>query len=103
MALLGGVFLPASALSALRKDVEGRTTTLSDRSLPSLTVRQAAVAEALRHGKSNKIIAYELSMCENTVKVHIRTILKKLNATNRTEAAFKLNSAALAYDQSLAV
>jgi DNA-binding NarL/FixJ family response regulator len=27
-------------------------------------------------------------MCESTVKVHIRNIMKKLNATNRTEVAY---------------
>ena len=95
MALLGGVFLPASAASALRRTVELRSAQVPDKGLASLTLRQAAVAEALRHGKSNKIIAYELNMSENTVKVHIRSILKKLHATNRTEAAFRLNSAAL--------
>ncbi len=56
------------------------------------TARQAAVIEALRRGKANKIIAYELSMCESTVKVHIRNIMKKLNATNRTEVAYKMDT-----------
>ena len=51
------------------------------------TARQAAVVEALRHGKPNKIIAYELNMRESTVKVHIRN-MKKLHATNRTEVAY---------------
>jgi len=54
------------------------------------TPRQAAVVEALRQGKPNKIIAYELDMRESTVKVHIRHIMKKLNATNRTQVAFML-------------
>jgi DNA-binding NarL/FixJ family response regulator len=56
-----------------------------------LTARQTSVANALRQGKANKIIAYELNMCESTVKVHIRSIMKKLHATNRTEVAYKLN------------
>ena len=56
------------------------------------SVRQFAVADALRRGKANKIIAYELNMSESTVKVHIRNIMKKHKATNRTEAAFKLNA-----------
>ena len=60
--------------------------------LQDLTSRQAAVAEALRRGKANKTIAYELNMCESTVKVHIRSIMRKLQAKNRTEAAFKLNA-----------
>ena len=37
------------------------------------------------------MIAAQLDMQENTVKVHVRNILKKLNATNRTHAAFVAN------------
>jgi len=55
------------------------------------TTRQAAVIEALKRGKANKIIAYELEMRESTVKVHVRNIMKKLKATNRTEVAYKAN------------
>jgi DNA-binding NarL/FixJ family response regulator len=46
------------------------------------------VVEAIRQGKPNKIIAYELAMCESTVKVHVRTIMKKLKARNRTQIAY---------------
>ena len=48
--------------------------------------------ERLRQGKQNKIIAYELGMCESTVKVHIRLIMKKLNARNRTQVVLLTNS-----------
>jgi DNA-binding NarL/FixJ family response regulator len=40
-------------------------------------------------GKPNKIIAYELGMSESTVKVHVRNIMQKMGATNRTQAAYK--------------
>lgn len=60
--------------------------------LQNLTPRQADVAEGIRRGKSNKVIAYELDMCESTVKVHVRNIMRKLNVSNRTEAAFQLHS-----------
>jgi hypothetical protein len=40
-------------------------------------------------GCSNKLIAYELRMCESTVKVHIRHIMKKLNVSNRTQVVLK--------------
>jgi Bacterial regulatory proteins, luxR family len=36
-------------------------------------------------GKPNKTIAFELQMSESTVKVHIKSIMSKMNATNRTE------------------
>ena len=52
------------------------------------TPRQMEVLACLREGKSNKIIAHELDMCESTVKVHVRHIMKKLKATNRTQVAY---------------
>lgn len=87
----GGVFLTARSLRALRNSVGPRNAVPPDLG-QQLTWRQAAVADALRRGKANKVIAYELNMCESTVKVHIRNIMKKMHASNRTEAAYKLNS-----------
>ena len=52
-----------------------------------------AVVNALRQGKANKTIAFELNMCESTVKVHVRNIMRKLKATNRTEVAYIYNKA----------
>jgi len=49
------------------------------------TPRQTQVLERLQRGLTNKVIAYELDMCESTVKVHVRNIMKKLKATNRTQ------------------
>ena len=45
-------------------------------------------------GKPNKIIAFELNMRVSTVKVHLRNIMKRLNATNRTEVAYITNQLA---------
>ena len=42
---------------------------------------------SLRSGHQNKIIAHELGISESTVKVHLRNIMKKLNASNRTQVA----------------
>ena len=53
----------------------------------SLTTRQIAVLSHLQQGKANKIIAHELRMSESTVKVHVRNIMRKMGATNRTQAA----------------
>jgi len=50
------------------------------------------VVRALCRGKANKVIAYELNMCESTVKVHVRNIMKKLKAKNRTEVAVMFKS-----------
>jgi DNA-binding NarL/FixJ family response regulator len=83
----GGVFIPASCLSAAREGGDQPAATKT--ALGTLfTERQEAVIEALRQGKSNKTIAYELRLQESTVKVHIRNIMKKLKAKNRTEVAY---------------
>lgn len=84
----GGTFVPAGSLvlgSKLYSRHGGRDRPTNDR---MFTRRQAAVIDALRKGKSNKIIAYELNMCESTVKVHVRNIMKRLHAKNRTEVAY---------------
>lgn len=90
LALAGGIFVPASSVLAMRQLLE--TSDTAARPLAGMfTARQAEVAEALRRGKANKIIAYELNLRESTVKVHIRNIMKKIKATNRTEVAYKIN------------
>jgi DNA-binding NarL/FixJ family response regulator len=86
----GGVYVPASSLMAARRNPSEPST--PDLTLNGLfTARQAAVVEALRRGKANKIIAYDLNMRESTVKVHVRNIMRKLKARNRTEVAFLAN------------
>jgi DNA-binding NarL/FixJ family response regulator len=53
----------------------------------NLTGRQKAVLECLCQGEPNKQIARRLGMTEGTVKVHVRQIMRKLGASNRTQAA----------------
>jgi DNA-binding NarL/FixJ family response regulator len=83
----GGTFVPASCLSSLSSQ-----GALGAERGDLFTGRQKQVIEAIRLGKPNKIIAYELNMCESTVKVHVRTIMKKLKARNRTEVAYLYSS-----------
>jgi DNA-binding NarL/FixJ family response regulator len=79
----GGTFVPANVLERFHKSEFKQTPPLVDH----FTARQAAVLDGLKQGKANKQIAYDLNMREGTVKVHVRNIMKKLNATNRTEVA----------------
>jgi DNA-binding NarL/FixJ family response regulator len=89
----GGTFVPADALRSTAAkpndqpegEGQGRSGGLD------LTPRELSVIDLLREGKPNKVIAAQLDMQENTVKVHVRNILKKLNAANRTHAAFVAN------------
>jgi DNA-binding NarL/FixJ family response regulator len=84
----GGTFAPAAALlssSGARSGADGAPV------IEGFTQRQAQILDCLRRGMANKLIAYELNMCESTVKVHIRNIMKKLNATNRTQVVYLTN------------
>lgn len=86
----GGVYVPAACmLSALANASAKPQPAKADDE--AFSPRQMSVARALRKGTPNKIIAYELNMCESTVKVHVRNIMKKLKAKNRTEVAYLTN------------
>jgi DNA-binding NarL/FixJ family response regulator len=89
----GGIFIPAhplrSATSTPDPAVEAERRGLADEL--DLTPREFSVLDLLREGKPNKLIAAGLNMGESTVKVHVRNILKKLHAANRTQAASVAN------------
>ena len=55
--------------------------------LRELTPQQFRVLLCLADGLLNKQIAYTLGLAENTVKVHVTAILKKLECHSRTQAA----------------
>lgn len=82
----GGTFAPASAMMSWRRG-DGAGQGLRQSLKTMFTARQMAVLAVLQQGKANKHIAHELNMREGTVKVHIRNIMKKLKAKNRTEVA----------------
>jgi two-component system, NarL family, nitrate/nitrite response regulator NarL len=54
---------------------------------PTLSSRETAILKRLVMGSSNKSIAYNLAITEATVKVHVKSILRKIRARNRTQAA----------------
>jgi two-component system nitrate/nitrite response regulator NarL len=53
----------------------------------SLSPRESEVLTSLAQGKSNKLIARVCHISEATVKVHLKAILRKTKAQNRTQAA----------------
>ena len=84
----GGTFIPIEMLIKApvhrqrpHRVEAGRTA------MPRLTPSEQRVLELLKKGQPNKVIARELGIEETTVKVHVRRIMKKLNAANRTQAA----------------
>ena len=52
----------------------------------TLTAREIEVLRSVAAGKSNKLIAAELEISEGTVKTHMKSILPKLHASDRTHA-----------------
>jgi len=52
----------------------------------SLTFREIEVLRLIAAGNANKLIADQLSIAEETVKGHVKNILSKLNANDRTHA-----------------
>ena len=52
----------------------------------ALTARELDVLRRVAAGKSNKLIAAELDISEGTVKTHMKSILPKLDASDRTHA-----------------
>ena len=82
-------------ISAVRHILAGDTYTprqfldnpTDDPNTPHLTPRERDVLRGLCDGKSNKEIARDLDLQEVTVKLHVKTLSRKLDARNRTHAA----------------
>jgi two-component system nitrate/nitrite response regulator NarL len=52
-----------------------------------LTERELVILKGLANGLPNKVIAKSLAITEGTVKVHVKTVFRKIRAKNRTQAA----------------
>ena len=76
--VMGETYVPHGFMS-------GRDTPPS--TLSGLTPRERQVLEGLTYGKSNKEIALDRGISEVTVKLHVKTLCRKLGARNRTQAA----------------
>ncbi|MBE9558238.1 MAG: response regulator transcription factor [Proteobacteria bacterium] len=94
--IAGGVYAPPAmvmGLSAKAEEAAGRAGPGAKReqviaeNFPTLTPRQRHVLVLLSQGLTNRDIASSLNMCENTVKAHVKQVMRKLSAGNRTQAA----------------
>jgi DNA-binding NarL/FixJ family response regulator len=83
----GGSYMPMVRLEPAAAEAAGPHDPATA-SLPSFSAQQLAVIEALRKGLSNRAIALGLGMTESTVKMHLRQIMRRLDARNRTEVVF---------------
>ena len=60
-----------------------------------LSPRELQVLKGLTEGKSNKEIGRDLDITEPTVKLHMKTLYRKVGASNRTQAALIAREAGL--------
>jgi two-component system nitrate/nitrite response regulator NarL len=72
---------------APRDDNQGPLVAAEDGLAPRLSPREKSILRYLIEGDSNKSIARKIDIAEATVKVHVKAILRKIRAHNRTQAA----------------
>jgi DNA-binding NarL/FixJ family response regulator len=90
---------PDHVLSAIRNVCAGQSSfplsimqsmargEIGHNALEVLTPREMEIVEFVKQGLSNKIIAYNLKLSENTVRNHLRNIMDKLGLRNRVQVA----------------
>jgi Response regulator containing a CheY-like receiver domain and an HTH DNA-binding domain len=84
LVMMGEKVFP-SHLAALL--IAGKASANAPAAPKGLSGREVQILQRLIQGDSNKIIAIHLNITEATVKVHLKSLLRKINASNRTQAA----------------
>lgn len=77
---MGEQYAPIDFMTAMEEE---REHPLADK----LSAREMQVLKGLTEAKSNKEIARDLDITEPTVKLHMKTLYRKIGAANRTQAA----------------
>ena len=90
LVLSGGIYIPSEIRQLPKLNTSGGLDENSPvdpgKASSNLTTRQLEILKLVAIGKSNKQIARDLNLSENTVKAHVSAILKSLNLENRTQA-----------------
>lgn len=87
--LSGEAALPRSLVSKVLEEFRGRSgrkVFMSGRRSAQLTSRELEIMELLRQGLSTEDVASRLFVCAGTVRVHVSSVLKKLQVKSRGEA-----------------
>lgn len=89
LVMLGEPFIPSAVvLDGLEtRSWDHQTRSTLSAKPRNLSNREAEILHCLMQGASNKVIARKLDVMESTVKVHLKAILRKIGAANRTQAA----------------
>lgn len=86
---MGEQYAPLDFMTQAQDDVS------SNPLAEKLSRRELQVLQGLCEGKSNKEIARDLDLMEPTVKLHVKTLYRKIGAANRTQAAILAKDAGL--------
>jgi DNA-binding NarL/FixJ family response regulator len=86
LVMLGETFLPSGILPFILDRAHEAPTAASNYT-PILSAQQLCILGHLANGHANKVIANKLKITEATVKVHVKAILGRIGARNRTQAA----------------
>jgi DNA-binding NarL/FixJ family response regulator len=85
----GGTYVPAVVLdTSLTAQAEAAPSNAAERgeaASVAFSPRELQIIEMLEKGEPNKVIAAQLGLAVATIKVHVRNIMKKLKARNRTQ------------------
>ncbi len=81
------VVAPAMAAKLAQMWQSGQKGSVKRDLVDTLTERERQVLDQVARGKSNKVIAQALDISHNTVKLHVRHIMAKLDLGSRVEAA----------------
>jgi two-component system nitrate/nitrite response regulator NarL len=81
------VVAPSMAIKLAQLWQDGQKGSLKKDLASTLTEREREVLDHVARGKSNKVIAQALDISHNTVKLHVRHIMAKLDLNSRVEAA----------------
>lgn len=85
----GGVYLPPALMVATgREPAAPQQDRQIAQAFPQLTPRQQEVFRVMLRGQTNKQIARELGISDNTVKSHMDVIFREIGVNTRTEAVY---------------
>lgn len=87
LVMRGEKVLPGNLATLLSSEFNNREDTVLSGAQRRLTSRERQILQCLLRGQSNKLIARSLDITEGTVKVHLKALMKKIDANNRTQAA----------------
>jgi two-component system nitrate/nitrite response regulator NarL len=94
----GEKVLPGSLADVLASNYREFWASRLSNGQASITDRERQILQCLSSGYSNKLIARVLDITEGTVKVHLKTLMKKISAVNRTQAALWARSHGIGED-----